>query len=429
MSNSPAATATPPPPADRERISCHTLFHFLPLLKVRENEQRYRLLLFAFLPLVTALKRPGVTRWRLFGCIPLLKVRTKRPPNTEEKLLAAIAAVASDQKSTSRELAARLQTSINTLTTSISRQDNRVQATQQLLRSLHEKNQAAISQLLKLHYQEQILHCKEAGTTPEKTGGTEVIISLTTYSKRIHNVPLAIESCMQQTRKANRIILWLDESFRGTPLPAALQRQQERGLTIGYCEDLKSYKKLIPTLERYPEAAIITVDDDAIYDPNMVDRLVRAWQENPHCIHCGRMHRITYSEDGNLLPYRQWEWLCRDTYSPDERNFPTGVAGTLYPPHSLAVEVFNKKVFMELCPHGDDIWFKAMACLAGYPASRVYTGEPGFGFTSIDDDQDIALWLKNVNENQNDAPIHAVFSRYGLIERLKPGKARAEGAE
>ena len=45
------------------------------------------------------------------------------------------------------------------------------------------------------------------------------IVSLTTYEPRLYETYLAIESIMQQTVKANRIILWLPDSLKTTTLP------------------------------------------------------------------------------------------------------------------------------------------------------------------------------------------------------------------
>lgn len=94
---------------------------------------------------------------------------------------------------------------------------------------------------------------------------SKVIVSLTTYNKRIYDVYLAIESIMQQTVKPSKIILWLDENeFRPDNIPNSLILQQKRGLEIRFCANIKSYKKLIPTLKNYSNDIIITIDDDVI---------------------------------------------------------------------------------------------------------------------------------------------------------------------
>lgn len=92
-------------------------------------------------------------------------------------------------------------------------------------------------------------------------------ISLTTFGKRIQDVFLAIESIGFQSLKAGRVVLWLaEDEFQDSRLPLSLNRLVERGLTVNYYEDIKQYKKLIPSLKSYPNDIIITIDDDMLYN-------------------------------------------------------------------------------------------------------------------------------------------------------------------
>lgn len=136
---------------------------------------------------------------------------------------------------------------------------------------------------------------------------------------------------MEQTMKANRIILQLDYSFENQPLPIALQLLQKRGLEIEYCRDIRSYTKLIPALKKFPDAAIITIDDDVIYELDVLEKLIVAYQNNPSYIYCNRFHLMRPDGKGKLLPYIQWEWNSAGTEA-DILNFPTGVGGVLSPP-------------------------------------------------------------------------------------------------
>ena len=68
---------------------------------------------------------------------------------------------------------------------------------------------------------EHILHDKECGVTDEKYFDHQVIVSLTTYGKRLYDVAFTIESIMQQSVKANRIVLWLEDRCDAhLPVPA-----------------------------------------------------------------------------------------------------------------------------------------------------------------------------------------------------------------
>ena len=260
-----------------------------------------------------------------------------------------------------------------------------------------------------------------SGITDERYCNHEVIVSLTTYDKRLYDVHLAIESVMQQTMKANRIILWLADELKDRPLPRALMMQCERGLEIRFCKDLRSYKKLVPALQEFPENAIITIDDDILYEIDMLERLISAYQQDSHYIYCCRQHYMRLDKNRHLLPYRQWKWEYPVIGEADVMNFPTGCAGTLYPPHSLDEEVFNETVFMDICPYADDVWFKAMAMKKGTLSQKVCTHfASGNDFLENDSVQETRLSKLNTEgECLNDKQIDAVFRKYDLYKLLR----------
>lgn len=262
------------------------------------------------------------------------------------------------------------------------------------------------------------LHSNELGITNEHISDNEIVVSLTSYGKRIHEVYLAIESIMQGTIKPNKIILWLsEEEFKNKELPTILKKQQERGLEIKYCKDIKSYKKIINTLKEYPNASIITIDDDLIYNFELVENLVQSHKSKPNCIWANRIHEITYNENGSLKSYLQWKWNSRTGAKNSKHNFFTSGGGTLFPPHSLNDEVLNEDVFMELCPTADDVWLNAMARLQKTEICKSFTHDSkGDDFLVNENLQ--ADGLSTINNapqnNQNDLQIKAVFNRYGI---------------
>lgn len=261
------------------------------------------------------------------------------------------------------------------------------------------------------------LHSIESGiSTTQYIKGHQLVVSLTTYDKRLQEVFISIESIMQQTMKPNRIILWLSNDFKDTVLPLTLQKQVKRGLEIKYCKDIRSYKKLIPTLRLCPNDVVITIDDDVIYRFDMVENLVNAYIEDPHYIYCNRMHRMRIdNQNKTILPYSDWEWDIKDT-NVTTLNFPTGCGGILYPPLSLAKEVLDENVFMNICPLADDVWFKAMALLNNYQDRKVETQEDTYLLS--EENQDIALSNFNVGQNANDTQIMGVFDKYQLYDKL-----------
>ncbi len=257
---------------------------------------------------------------------------------------------------------------------------------------------------------------KEVGIIPEKYCDVEIIVSLTTYGKRLHDVYLTIESIMQQSRKANRIVLWLSEELKEEQLPMTILSQRKRGLEIHFCKDIKSYKKLIPSLIKFPDDVIITVDDDVLYDYDMLDKLVSSYFVNPNYIYYNRGHKIKFISDKHIEEYNNWEWNSI-SLEASPLNFPTGVGGILYPPKCFNEEVFNEEVFFDICMFADDVWFKAMALLNGTQSKKVYTRNiKGEEYIENPNEQDLGLGSVNNLLKQNDVQIKAIFDRYNIYE-------------
>lgn len=265
-----------------------------------------------------------------------------------------------------------------------------------------------------------IYNSKEPGVTDDRHCEHEVIVSLTTFGKRLYDVATTIESIMQGTVLPNKIVLWLGEEHKGEELPLSLQLQQKRGLQIEYCKDIRSYTKLIPSLKKYPESIIITIDDDLAYERDLIENLLRAHKANPTAICANRIHEIVLGNDGKPIEYVNWKWgSTQKAGSP--LNFLTGVGGVLYPPHCFDEEVFNEQVFLDICKFADDIWFYAMALKKGTPIVKSFTHSAiGEDYVVNPNVQDVGLHLINcAGSNLNDQQFKVVMEHYGLLTLLK----------
>lgn len=290
---------------------------------------------------------------------------------------------------------------------------------QYLLYLLGEQRRKLLFDLNSVLLKNSFLNNPEFGITSNKyDSDKDVIVSLTTYGKRIYEVYLTIESIMKQTYKANRIVLWLSEDLKDADLPNTLMRQLERGLEIRYCKDIGSYKKLIPALESFPNDVIITMDDDVIYSNDTLELLIKAHKNNPSTICCNWAKEIVFDKKG--LPKKYKEWGNRViSESASFRNFPIGCAGILYPPGTLDDEVMNESVFMGVCPSADDIWFKAMSLKKGTPVIVTKQGIHEFQYLDNPLWQDMGLTRINEKKCMNDVQFKAVVEKYGLCERLR----------
>ncbi len=199
----------------------------------------------------------------------------------------------------------------------------------------------------------------------------KVIVSLTSFPARISTVHKTIITLLDQTYPADQVILWLaEEEFphRELDLPKRLLALKNDGLEIKWCNNIRSYKKLIPTLKLYPDAVIVTADDDNYYQPTWLERLYQGYLEYPDCIQCHRATKFVVDEKGAF----QIISGGRDYYHrPSYLNKLVGAGGVLYPPHCFHPDIINESKFMSLAPTSDDIWFWLMGTLSGYKVNVV----------------------------------------------------------
>lgn len=256
---------------------------------------------------------------------------------------------------------------------------------------------------------------KEMGTSKERLAPCEVIVSLTTYGRRLHDVYLTIESIMQGSARPNRIILWLQDDYKTMRLPSSLLRLQARGLEIEYCQDLKSYKKLISALLRFPDACIVTIDDDIIYDVDMLESLLNSWNQHPECIHAHRVHQIAINTDGTPKKYSDWTKCTIPDGEPAKHLLFTGVGGVLYPPHCLADETTDIAMFQQLAPWADDLWFYCMARKKGTLICKTPSrSAEGQLYVTNYRSQGGALWTRNVSGGNNDTQLAAILNHFSI---------------
>lgn len=245
------------------------------------------------------------------------------------------------------------------------------------------------------------------------------LISLTTYGERANKVHITLQSLFEQSCKPAKILLWLDrDEFSKENLPEPIRQARERGVEIGFCENLRSYKKIIPTLYAYASNRIITVDDDIMYPPEFVAGLDAEHQRYPNHIVAYRAHVISFDEHGKLSPYRAWK-KCIHNVEPSLLWFPTGAGGVLYPPNCFDPEVLDQEMFMDLCPTADDIWLKAMSLRQHrkchvVPGDHAWSDLPPF----IANTQEECLAMENVDTG-NDTQLRRVFDYYDLWSLLR----------
>lgn len=141
-----------------------------------------------------------------------------------------------------------------------------------------------------------------------------IIVTLTTYSKRIGNIPVVLDTIFAQTVPPDLIVLNLayDEVIPNH----VIKYIESHSIEVNRVPDTKVYKKLIPTLKKYPQDSIISIDDDFLYPNNMIEDFLhihKLYPNNPisgndvvqygmQC-HCGCASLMKYCYLGNEIDY------------------------------------------------------------------------------------------------------------------------------
>lgn len=232
----------------------------------------------------------------------------------------------------------------------------------------------------------------------------KLVVSLTSHPPRYGMLKHALQSILDQDMRPDETVLWLAR-HEFAELPSDILRMD--GLTIRQCEDIRSYKKLIPALREYPGAFVLTADDDLVYPRTWVRSFCDAYRSDRE-IMLRRGRRIGTHEDGALSPYNRWPIAHPNEPGPVGA-FPTSCHGMLVPPGSMHPEVMDMDKAQLLAPMNDDIWWYWMG-LRGGSTFRVIDGDPIHDLPTGAD----GLWSQHNRDGGNDRQIAAMLEAYGL---------------
>ena len=192
-----------------------------------------------------------------------------------------------------------------------------------------------------------------------------IIVSLTTFPQRIDKIWIVVECMVRQKIRPQKIILWLAKSQfpnEYNDLPSNLSYYiNNKLIDIRFVnEDLRSHKKYYYALNEYPHSKIIVVDDDIYYPNTIIVDLINLNNKYPKSICCLRAHKVTFSSNNKLDPYKKWEKVINN-HGPSFELFHTSGGGTLYQKNNFDESLFDKDIFMTICANADDVWLNIMA--------------------------------------------------------------------
>ena len=235
-----------------------------------------------------------------------------------------------------------------------------------------------------------------------------IIISLTSIPSRLTKVHITIRSVLNQSKAPNKVLLWLNEEDKNK-IPNSLKILEGEVFEIRFTPLKCSHKKLIHTLEEFPEAIIVTCDDDFIYDFTWLEKIYNEHLEHPKAVIGNFTRQIRYNSNGELLIYKKWR---SENSAPSDLTLAIGAAGILYPPKSLSPIVTNIDLALELTPKADDLWFKAMSYIN--KTIVLQSKNPPKYLIPIFGTQKVSLKKENVDNNKNLIQWEAITTYFKL---------------
>tara|TARA_B100000214_G_C23965696_1_gene627591 strand:- start:118 stop:909 length:792 start_codon:yes stop_codon:yes gene_type:complete len=202
-----------------------------------------------------------------------------------------------------------------------------------------------------------------------------VYISLTTIFRNQEKAYLAIQSILNQTKKPDKIFLYLseesyilDDGFKDKKItnPELLKLINDSSIIdLKWVANTGSYRKLLPLLkEKWKEdCIIITIDDDTVHPNNLIENLVADYFKHKCVINYrGFTPQFDRIENFNYEKRKGGGGLTKLTAEQKLSlyNFSTGKGGVLYKPeffHKTKDLIFNEEIYLDTCDKHDDIWF------------------------------------------------------------------------
>lgn len=239
-----------------------------------------------------------------------------------------------------------------------------------------------------------------------------IIVSFTSFPKRIPKVWLVIECMLRQSILPDKIMLYLSKQqfpneYQDLPKKLVRLHTQNKIEIIFVEDDLKSHKKYFYAFQDFPNDFVILIDDDLFYVNTLIEDLVKLHHQFPEAICCHRARRVEKTSTA-VNAYSKWLRVS-NFHAPEKDLFHTTGGGTLYLPSKIDKEVFNKAVFKEICFFADDIWLNFHA-----QQSKIYTAKSSYysDYLPIYNIKNISLKNYNVNLNGNDTQLQNLIDYY-----------------
>ena len=255
---------------------------------------------------------------------------------------------------------------------------------------------------------------------------SKVIVSLTTIPSRVAFLEKFLEGINAQTLQPDQIELNLPVAYTRRKLGVIARNLIPKEFKVFDCEDLGPATKILPTIRRYKgtDTQIVYCDDDRLYDPNWLERLVGMNLRYPDACIAERTlpvrSRIAARDHKKKnLVYRLRRaasfglWRPLSTTSRVQAKIIEGFAGVLVRPEFFDETVQNVPEDVVLV---DDVWLSANLVLNNVPILNSHADHRD-GLVSrpiLDGDRDIGevfdglINISDPTNNRTEADFRAI---------------------
>lgn len=188
---------------------------------------------------------------------------------------------------------------------------------------------------------------------------------MTTIPKRKERLTDNLPSILKQSYQFDKLVINVDDNLSEDDYKwyDNLKGEDSR-IEINRCESKwRSCNKLLPTIKKYPEDVIITVDDDIYYPVDTIKLLVETYEKNKDCIITHEINPISFNRDMTYVSYKNAYdiMLLQKEWGKYFSNC------CLFPPHVFdGSDLFDFEKMME-CTNGthDELWFWVQSTING----------------------------------------------------------------
>lgn len=248
----------------------------------------------------------------------------------------------------------------------------------------------------------------------------DLIVSMTTYPARALYAATVWKSVLSQKTDTpfKCVMVLIEPEWEGQSLPFELQELVDLKQIdiLWHKKKIRSHAKLMPVIKKYPEATIITIDDDMIKPEGWLQNLIEDHRRWPEDI---ISDSFTYYLDSDM----RWRRMLNlsQKVARGKNDVPSLVFqfaricsghGTVFPAHAFKDQrFFDEDEAMRLAPTCDETWMWLFLMLSGRnfrQCSQIYD-ESAY---TLPNTQQMSTTLWRANKNIYDQMYARLFNAY-----------------